>query len=131
MRRMILAVTAVTMACSGPDQTGPVEPDPLQSAVASVTIEPVTTTLEVGNTLRLRVVVRNVYGRELVNRPTLFTSSDDRVVSVDEAGLARAQAEGEAEITATSGGQRGRTSILVVPDGNPECRGCWDYLRTR
>jgi len=119
---MFLGFTALLMACSGSDPMGP----GVSSAVASVTIEPVTAMLSVGSTLRLKVIVHDAAGHELADRAIIFTSSDERVVSVDAKGLVRALAEGEATLTATSEGKSSRTSISVVPVGDP-CAECWDY----
>jgi len=127
MRQMVLGVTALVMACSGYDPTGVAGPGPGgSSAVASVTIEPLTASLSVGSTLRLKVILHDAAGRELANRTISFTSSDDRVLSVDATGLVRALAEGQVTLTATSEGKSGRATIAVVPAGDA-CAGCWDY----
>jgi len=130
MRQMFLGVTVLVMACSGYDATGPAGPGPGgSSAVASVTIEPVTASLSVGSALQLKVILHNAAGCELANRTIIFTSSDERVVSVAATGLVTALAEGEATITATSEGMSGRTTISVVPGGGGDsCPGCWDWL---
>lgn len=117
MRQSFLGFTALLLACSA-DLTDP-------SAVASVTIEPVSG-LYVGNTIRLTVIMRDAAGRELTNRPVVFSSSDVRVSRVSATGLVQALAVGTATITATSEGRSGRTTVYVVP--TEDCmEGCWDY----
>jgi uncharacterized protein YjdB len=124
MRQIVLCFGAFVMACSGYDPAAPAD----SSAVASVTIEPPTVPLNVGSALRVKVIVRNAVGQELVDRPIVFASSNEQVLIVDNTGLMRALAEGEATLFATSGGKTGQTTISVVPDG--PCYGCWDYSTT-
>lgn len=117
MRRNSLGLTALVMACSGP--TAP------SASVASVTIQAVTTSLTVGSSMPLTVILRNTAGNVLTNRTITFTSSNESVVSVDANGLVRALGEGEATITATSEKESGQITILVRPidpGGSP-----WDY----
>jgi uncharacterized protein YjdB len=93
--------------------------------VAVVAIQPSTTSLSVGSTLQLTVVLRDAVGRVLENRTITFASSNESVVSVDATGLVRALADGEATITATSEEQSGQMSISV--GSIDPCLGCWDY----
>jgi len=129
MRHMFLGLSALVLACSGYDSTGPAGPGPWgSSAVASVTIVPVTASLTVGSTLRLKVILHDAAGRQLANRTVTFTSSDERVLSVDATGLVLALAEGSATLTATSEGRRGQAIVSVVLEG--PCSACWDYSPT-
>lgn len=131
MCKLFPSLTAFVMACSGHDLTGPNERSPVAlSAVASVTIVPVTASLRVGSTLQLKVILRDASGYVLSNRKVAFTSSDERVLSVDDTGLVRGMAEGEAAIIATSEGKSDRATIAVTPPGDA-CEGCWDYSKTR
>jgi uncharacterized protein YjdB len=118
MRRISLGLTALVMACSGP--TAPSAP------VASVTIQAVTTSLTVGNSIALTVILRDAAGNVLTNRTITFTSSNESVGSVDATGLVRALAEGEVTITASSEEKSGQMTISVRrigdPGGSP-----WDY----
>jgi uncharacterized protein YjdB len=123
MRAMYLSLSAVVMACSDP--TAPA----ISPAVTSVTIEPAISCMEVGSTLSLKVIVRNVTEHELPNRTIVFTSSNERVLSVDGKGLVRALAEGTATLTASTGGKSGKSIIDVLPPGDA-CRGFWDYSPT-
>ena len=122
MRAMYLSLSAVVMACSCSDPTAPA----ISPVVVSVTIEPVIATLEVGRTLSLSVIVRNVTEHVLANRTIVFTSSDERVLTVDGKGLVWAVAEGTAVVTASTGGKSGRRTITVIAP-RESCEACWDY----
>jgi uncharacterized protein YjdB len=126
---MFLGVTALLLACSGSDPMAPHDPygPAASSAVATITIEPATGLLSPGRTLQLKVVLRDAAGFELTNRTIIFTSSDERVLSVDARGMVLALAEGAVTLTATSEGKSDRKSIAVVPVENDPCEGCWDY----
>jgi trimeric autotransporter adhesin len=122
MRRISLGLAALVMACSGPTGSGSTGPS---APVASVTVQPVTTSLTVGTSLALTVILRDAAGTMLANRTITFSSSNESVLSVDATGLVRALTEGEATITASSEGKSGQTTISVHPedpDGSP-----WDY----
>jgi uncharacterized protein YjdB len=127
MRELWFGLTALLVACSSP--TGPAETGgPGGSArVASVAIEPAGTSLTVGNTLQLTVVLHDASGNALTNRTISFASSNASVLSVDGAGLVRALAEGKATITATSDGKSGQAVISVLVADKDSCLGCWDY----
>jgi hypothetical protein len=119
MRHLFWSLSAFVAACGG-GPAGPAEPvPPNPSAVASVTIETATTTLHVGNSLLLRVIVSDAQGHELTNRPIDFTSSDERILSVDRTGLVQALAGGTSTIEATSEGITGRTTFSVIPGDGP------------
>jgi len=75
--------------------------------------------LDVGTAIQLRVILRDGYGLELANRRISFSSSDERVLSVNEAGLVRALAEGDVVITATSESTSGRMTIVVTANQDP------------
>ena len=122
MRAMYLSLSAVVMACFGSDPTGPA----ISSAVASVTIDPAISFMEVGSTTSLNVIVRNVTEHVLANRTIVFTSSDERVLTVDGKGLVWAVAEGTAVVTASTGGKSGRRTITVIAP-RESCEACWDY----
>jgi uncharacterized protein YjdB len=126
MRAIFLCLSAAGMACSGAEPTGPADP----SAVASVTIRPPVTSLLLGSTLSLQVIVRNASGDELTNRPIVFTSSDDRVLTVDGTGLVQALITGTVTVTATTGGRSGQ-AIIMVTCSVEDCLGPWDYSPAR
>ena len=115
MRRVSLGLTVFIMACSGP--TAPPPP------VASVSIQAVTTSVGVGSSLTLSVILRDAAGDVLTNRTVAFTSSNASVLSVDATGLVRALAEGEATITASCEQKTGQLTMSVVRPGQSP----WDY----
>ena len=129
MRQMFLGLTAILVACSGNNPAAPQYPagSEVPSPVATITFEPATGLLGVGRTLQLKVVLHDAAGFELTNRTVIFTSSDERVLSVDYRGMVLALAEGEVTLTATSEGKSVRKSIAVVPPAEDPCEGCWDY----
>ena len=93
--------------------------------MASVTVQPLTTSLTVGSTLALAVILRDAEDNMLTHRTITFSSSNESVLSVDATGLVRALTEGEATITASCEGKSGQTTISVHPEepgGSP-----WDY----
>lgn len=98
------------------------------TAVARVTMEPDSFRMVVGNSVAIRVptedhnanalarllaVPRDAAGNVLVHREVRFTSSDERVATVDSAGTVRALAPGVATVTARAGGGEGRLTVTV------------------
>jgi uncharacterized protein YjdB len=121
MRQIFLGLSALVMACS--DSTGPSGSAP----VASVTIQATTTSLIVGSSLPLTVVLRDGAGNVLANRTITFTTSNESVASVDATGVVQALAEGEVTITATSEGRSDQTTLSIRTATGDPCAGCWDY----
>lgn len=102
----ILALPLLLPGCGGDD---PVEPE----AVDSVSVTATRNQIEVGETTQLTVVVRNSAGRTLTDRTVTFESSAPEVASVDPEGLVTGVSVGNADITATSEGVEGTTTIAV------------------
>lgn len=93
-----------------------------QVPVASVTVEPASVDLEVGDTLRLTAVARSADGIILEDRTLAWASDRVGVATVDGSGLVTAQGAGRASITATTGGRAGSSivDVTVPPAGTPE-----------
>ena len=121
MRRLFFGVSVLVAACSGSETTAP----PAALPVDSVVIEG-RTSMIVGDTVRLRIILYDGAHNQVSNRPLSIVSSDTKVATVDESGVVTALAEGYATITATSEGKKAETTLTILP---PE--GCgyhpWDY----
>ena len=89
--------------------------------VASVTILPVSGTIDRGQALQLRSEVRNQFGELLTDRTVTWVSSAPGIASVTSSGLVNGIAAGDAVITAASEGQSALVTISVsvtpVPGG--------------
>ena len=85
------------LSCGDDDSSGPSE-DP----VATVTVTPAAGTIAPGETLQLEAAARDAAGGTLTGRDITWSSSDEAVATVSEAGLVSGVADGEATITAAS-----------------------------
>ena len=88
-------------------------------AVAAVSVSPATASLEVGDTLRLSAEATDANGHAVAGAAFSWSSADESVATVDDAGLVTAVAEGEAAVTATSGSASGSAAVSVSPPPVP------------
>ncbi len=101
-----IALTVTAVSAPPPPPTQP-------PAVASVTVEPSSATLDVGGTVDLQAIVRAGDGTVLTDRPVNWSSSNTLVASVSSTGRVTALSPGSATITATSEGVSGSATITV------------------
>ena len=83
------------------------------ATVAAVVVTPSTDTLLVGQDLQLRVAAFNASGGTVANRSYRWSSSNDAIASVDNAGLVTARAQGTVVIAANTGNVIGVAAITV------------------
>jgi hypothetical protein len=101
-----LALGAVAVASC--DSTSP-------PRVASVVVTPATATLtSFGETVALSAVARDEKGKDISGKTFVWTSSNDRVVTLGSTPTATAVANGEATISASSDGVTGSAVIQVA-----------------
>lgn len=94
----------------------PTEPPP-GADPASVEVSPEELVLTAsGETGELTAAVLDEDGEEIPNATVTWTSSDEEVATVDEAGVVEAVGEGSATITAMSGEVEGTAEVTVSPD---------------
>jgi uncharacterized protein YjdB len=84
------------------------------AAVGSVTVQPATATVAVGQTTPLSAVVRDVTGSVVTGRVVTWSSSSNSIASVSTSGVVTGVAAGTATITATSEGRSGTATITVA-----------------
>jgi uncharacterized protein YjdB len=96
------------LSCGDDDSSGPDEP------VATVTVVPAAGTIAPGATLQLEATTKDAAGGTLTDRDIAWSSSDEDVATVSEAGLVSGVADGEATITATSEGKSGSAAVSVL-----------------
>ena len=87
--------------------------------VASVTIAPSSTTLEVGATQALSVTLKDASGATLTGRTVTWVSSDKAVATVSSSGVVSAVGAGGATVTAASEGKTGTASVTVSAPQQP------------
>src|SRR5690606_34549699 len=75
--------------------------------VGTVTVSPPPEQLFVGSTHQLTATVRAANGSELEGRQVTWSTSDPQIATVNATGLVKAEAAGEATVTASSGGKSG------------------------
>lgn len=103
-------------ADSGPRDLGP--GDSGQVTLSSLTVAPTTLTLDVGETESLAVTARYSDGRtELITTEGTFTTSDETVATVNNAGAVTAAGPGSATITVTFEGLN--ATAMVTVNGAP------------
>jgi Tol biopolymer transport system component len=104
-----LALGLALTACS--DTTAP--PAGPAPTVAMVTVTAGQHVLNVGQTTTLTATPRDATGRPLTGHTITWASSAPAIISVSEAGVATALAEGPAIITASAAGKSGQVHLLV------------------
>jgi hypothetical protein len=108
------------LACGGSEPTPPsVSPPnpPSPPVVAGVTVTPAPDLMLVGQTALLRATASSANG-EVIPASITWTSSDNSVASVTDAGLVTAAVTGIAQITARTGAY-GTSTTVYVAQGTP------------
>jgi alpha-tubulin suppressor-like RCC1 family protein len=106
-RLPLIAVVIITLFASGCDPNEPAH-------VESIAIVPSEVILEVGDTVRLDVSLRDGRGKA-IRGPVTWGTSDTSVAVVSAVGVVRAVREGTAAISAQSGGHSATIHLDVVP----------------
>lgn len=83
------------------------------AVVASVTVNPGTAMLVVGDSLALNAIAADASGRSIAGKVAAWRSSDTAIVSVSEFGSIKAKAPGSASIVALVDGKSGTATITV------------------
>ena len=84
--------------------------------VASVDLQPAQPEIPVGGSTVLNAVARTEDKEPLSNAVFTFRSSDERVATVDQAGVVTGKREGSVILVATTGPARAETKVNVVPN---------------
>jgi hypothetical protein len=106
----IAALIGAVSACGAPESAAPPPPPP--AAVHSVTIQPDSVILLVGEVSQLEAAVRDSSGNILTDRPVTWTVTGSSA-TVTPTGEIRAVATGVTTVTAESEGKRGRADVRV------------------
>lgn len=107
----VFLTMVVALAGCGDDDGGPTSP---AEQVASVTVTPSTATVEaLDATQQFDAEAQDADGNVVSDVDISWSSSDDGVATVDDAGLATAVGNGSATITATAGGESGTADLTV------------------
>ena len=96
--------------------------------VASVTVNPGSANLQVGQTVQLTATPKDATGNALSGRVVTWASGNSGVASVSGNGLVTAKAAGSATITATSEGQNGTAAITVTAPPPGSCVSVCHYV---
>jgi hypothetical protein len=115
---LVLGTTTITATCD--TRTAQAQITVVLVPVASVTVSPASLGMSLTETAQLTAVLRDGSGNVLTGRVVTWSSNASTVVSVDNAGLVRANAVGVAVITATSETRSGVANITVLTAGAGE-----------
>jgi hypothetical protein len=96
-------------------KTGEVQITVSPVAVASVEVVPNLRSVQIGDTVHLRVLARDAAGNELTGRQVTWASSDQAKAQVSALGIVTGVSAGTATITATVGSRSGTSTITVTP----------------
>jgi uncharacterized protein YjdB len=86
---------------------------PYATPVASVTLNPRSATLAIGQTRQLATTLKDANGNVITGLTVIWASSNQSAITVSATGLATGVAPGSATITATSKGITGTAQITV------------------
>jgi uncharacterized protein YjdB len=104
----------ITATSEGKSGAATISVQALTVPVATVTVNPVSAALLVGQTVQLTATPRDSAGNALAGRALTWASGNTTVASVSSSGLVTARAAGSATITATSEGKSGTSSLTVT-----------------
>src|SRR5437870_8691877 len=105
--------------------TAALDPPPVASSVASVTVSPASASVSVGQTVRLTATRKDANGTALSGAVVTWSSNNAAVATVSGSGLVTAVAAGSVTSTATSGGISGPAAITVAVPSPPPSGGSW------
>ncbi len=114
---MICVIASSALVACGDDPGGPSDPaggTPDTPAVATVAVTPQSSTLLVGDTIRLSAEARDSAGQLLSDRTISWSTSQPDIASVNVAGTVVAMSAGETMIGATSEGITGVALVTVA-----------------
>lgn len=112
---LLLGLIFSPLACSsGPTAPPAPPPPPPPVPVATVTVEPGTSTLYPVQTVQLAATTKDANGNTLNGRSVTWGSSSTPVATVSTSGLVTAVAPGVATITATSENRSGTAQVTVL-----------------
>lgn len=105
----------VQIAASAGGRSGIAEITVLPPGVSSVSVSPALDTIVRPGTVQLTATAFDAQHNPLTNRTFTWSSSTPNVANVDANGLVTGVANGSATITATSEGEAGTSTIVVIP----------------
>jgi uncharacterized protein YjdB len=83
---------------------------------STIQLETAQPSVVIGGLMAITAVVRNSDGENLRDARIAFRSSDERVATVDAAGVVQGRAAGSATVSASSGSARSQINVTVVPN---------------
>jgi uncharacterized protein YjdB len=110
-----IAAGTVQITATSEGKTGTASitvPAPL-APVATVSVSPASATVQIGSTQQLSATTRDASNNVLTGRVVTWSSADPSLASVNTSGRVTAVAAGTVQITATSEGKTGSSSITV------------------
>lgn len=105
------AVLCVVVACEG---KSPVSNAVVSPVVVGVAVAPQAASIAVGGTQQLQATALGSNGVALTNASFTWATSDATVATVSATGLVTGVAAGTAQISATSSGQQGQATVVVL-----------------
>ena len=106
-------ITATSEGQSGSATYTVNSPPPPPAPVASVTVSVTSSSLTPGQTTQATATTRDASNNVLTGRAVTWNSSNNAIATVSTSGLVTAVAAGTAQITATSEGVSGNTTVTV------------------
>jgi hypothetical protein len=103
----IAVLAGAGLSCGSDDVTAP------KVAVATVSVTPPTSVLAPGSTVQLQATTQDASGATLSGREIAWSSSNNDLATVSQAGLVTGVAEGSVTITASSEGKSGTAAVAV------------------
>jgi trimeric autotransporter adhesin len=110
---VVRAVGAAVVAAGLPACSSTLDSN--RAPVATVNIDPTSTTLSVGSSLAFRATVMDPDGRALTDREVFWASNDTTVATVSATGVVTAVRLGSAMIAASSEGKYAIATVAVAP----------------
>ena len=118
VRKCLLALGIVTLACSsgdisGPDTTHTTTTNNANDPATVVITPPASTQLFVGQSISLQAAVKNASGVDIFTVPVVWGTSDPSVATVTQAGVLTGVKVGTVTITGTAGTKSASVTINV------------------
>jgi uncharacterized protein YjdB len=114
-----VAIGTATITATSEGKSGTSNVTVTGPAVATVTLAPPSTKVNVGATTTFTVTLKDSHGNTLTGRTVTWQSSKTNIATVNNSGVVTGIAEGSATITATSEGKSGTATVTVAPAPPP------------
>lgn len=116
------SVGTATLSATSEGKVGTATLTVTPAPVALLSVNPTSTTIEVGRTVQVSVTAHDENGNVLSGRTVTWSSANTAIATVGSTGIITGVAEGSVDVTATCEGKTARVAVTVTPPPAPGSR---------